>query len=75
MIPYQTYPVARYRMEQARLSADHRRLRRTAGDGALGAYGAGVIDALGHGLIAIGSRLVTDRRAHSPAHPGHRRAA
>lgn len=51
--------------------AERSRLRRAARTGSPGAYGAGVIDALGHGLIAIGARLVSD-----PAdHPTHSRAA
>lgn len=74
MIPYQTYPLARYRMEEALTRAERRRLRRTARSKPAGAYQTGVIDALGHGLIAIGSRLVTDRPAHPTAHP-HGRAA
>lgn len=71
MIPYQTYAIAKYRIEDSLVRAKRRRLRRAD---ATGAYGTGVIDALGHGLIAIGSRLVADPAAH-PAHPSDRRAA
>ncbi len=71
MMPYQTYRVARYRMDEALRKAEAHRLRKAARTGAMGAYGTGVIDALGHGLIAIGTRLVSDRSSH----PTHRRAA
>lgn len=71
MMPYHIATVGRYRLAEARLAADRRRLRRTARTGVAGAYGAGVIDALGHGLIALGARLVADREQH----PHHRRAA
>lgn len=71
MMPYYAYDVAKYRMETAQVLAETRRFRRSARTGELDAYRAGVIDALGHGLIAIGSRLVADRAAH----PNHRRAA
>lgn len=71
MMPYQTYEISRYRMQDARDRAEVRRLARAARTGAMGAYGSGVIDALGHGLIAIGSRLVSDPTSH----PTHRRAA
>lgn len=71
MMPYQSYEIARYRMAEAIRRAEARRLRKAARGETVGAYGSGVIDALGHGLIAIGSRLVSDRS--SP--PNHRRAA
>lgn len=71
MMPYQSYDVTRHRMNEARDRAELSRLRRAARSENHGAYGAGVIDALGHGLIAIGSRLVSDPAAH----PNHRRAA
>lgn len=51
--------------------AERSRLLRAARTGRPGAYGAGVIDALGHGLIAIGMRLVSDPNHH----PTHRSAA
>lgn len=70
MIPYQTYEVARSRIEEARARAEAARLRRAARTGAAGAYGSGVVDALGHGLIALGTRLLSDP-AH---HPNHRAA-
>lgn len=71
MMPYHTYRVAKYRMETARSEAENRRLRRAAITGMPGAYGAGVIDAIGHRLIALGTRLVADPTEH----PNHRRAA
>lgn len=71
MMPYHSYEVARYRMEDALSRAEAHRLRKAARTGSLGAYGTGVIDALGHGLIAIGARLVSDPTSH----PTHRRAA
>lgn len=60
MIPL-IYPgVATERMRSARAYADRRRVAREAAH-------AGVIDAVGHSLIAIGTRLVND--------PPNRRAA
>lgn len=75
MIPYQTYQIGKYRMGDSLARAERRRMGRAARSGATGAYGTGVIDALGHGLIAIGSRLVADRPAHPTAHPPDERAA
>ncbi|MGA7270002.1 MAG: hypothetical protein WB239_02915 [Acidimicrobiia bacterium] len=75
MIPYQTYPIARYRMGESLAHAERRRISRGARSGAIGAHGTGVIDALGHGLIFIGSRLVADRQDHPTAHPPSKRAA
>ncbi|HJR90945.1 MAG TPA: hypothetical protein VJ938_00730 [Acidimicrobiia bacterium] len=69
MMPYQSYEIAKARVREAQESAEARRSRRAALNRA--AYGVGVIDAVGHGLIAIGSRLVSDPTDH----PTHRRAA
>lgn len=71
MIPYYTSGVAESRINDARERAESRRLRRALRTGLAGSYGSGVIDALGHRLIAIGSRLVSDPIEH----PTHRRAA
>jgi hypothetical protein len=71
MMPYQNYDIAKARVRDAQDRADAHRLRRLARTRAAGVPGLGVIDAVGHGLIAIGSRLVTD----STDHPNHRRAA
>jgi hypothetical protein len=71
MMPYMSYDVTNHRMNQAKERAEASRLRRAARSGHHGAYGAGVIDALGHGLIALGSRLVSD----SHQDPKHRHAA
>ena len=71
MMPYQNYDIAKARVRDAQDRADAYRLGRLARERAAGAAGLGVIDAVGHGLIAIGSRLVTD----SDDHPNHRRAA
>lgn len=71
MMPYHSFEVAKYLMRDSQDRAEASRLRRAARTGAMGAYSTGVIDALGHGLIAIGTRLVSDPGAH----PTHRRAA
>lgn len=71
MMPFHSYEVAKYRMHDSLDRAEARRLRRAARTGSMGAYSTGVIDALGHGLIAIGTRLVSDPASH----PNHRRAA
>lgn len=68
MIPYSSYEFAKYRMHQAQEAAAARRLRRLARTA--GTSGTPVIDAVGHGLIAIGNRLVSDR-----SEPPTRRAA
>ncbi|MGH8911295.1 MAG: hypothetical protein ACRDVD_02190 [Acidimicrobiia bacterium] len=68
MIPFSSYEIAKYRMHQAQEVAAARGLRRTART--VGTYGTPVIDAVGHGLIAIGNRLVSDR-----SEPPTRRAA
>jgi hypothetical protein len=68
MIPYSSYEFAKYRMHEAQEAAATRRLRRTARTA--GPHGTPVIAAVGHGLIAIGSRLVSDR-----SEPPTRRAA
>lgn len=71
MMPYLSYGVTNHRISQARERAEASRLRRAARTGNHGAYGAGVIDALGHGLIALGTRLVSDPDHHR----NHRHAA
>lgn len=71
MMPYLSYDVTNHRIAQAQERAEASRLRRAARTGNHGPYGAGVIDALGHGLIALGSRLVSDPQDH----PNHRHAA
>jgi hypothetical protein len=71
MIPHLSYRLARSLRSDDLSKAEASRLRRAARSGAPGPYGAGVIDALGHGLIAIGARLVSDPSDH----PRHRRAA
>lgn len=71
MMTYPAYDFAKARIQDSLARAEADRLRRTARTGVAGAYGAGVIDALGHGLIAIGARLVSDPAAH----PTHRSAA
>lgn len=71
MMPYQNYDIAKARVRDAQDRADAHRLSRLARARAAGVAGVGVIDAVGHGLIAIGSRLVAD----STDHPNHRRAA
>ncbi|HEX2152785.1 MAG TPA: hypothetical protein VHL52_02285 [Acidimicrobiia bacterium] len=65
MIPYHTSGVAEARIREARETAEARRLRWASRTGLAGSYGAGVIDALGHGLIAIGSRLVSNSPSHA----------
>lgn len=71
MMPYQNYEIAKYRVRQAHDRAAAHHLRRSARDRAAGTYGTGVIEAVGHGLIAIGSRLISDPTEA----PNHRRAA
>lgn len=71
MTPHLSHPIAKALKQGDLDRAERRRLRRAARTGAAGPYGSGVIDALGHGLIAIGSRMVADRAEH----PTHRRAA
>lgn len=71
MMPNLSYAVTQSRMQEARERAEASRLRRAARTGSPGAYGSGVIDALGHRLIALGSRLVAD----PDVHPFHGRAA
>lgn len=71
MTPFLPHDLARSLRNEDLARAERSRLRRAARSGYPGAYGSGVIDALGHGLIAIGARLVSDPGDH----PTHRRAA
>lgn len=75
MMPYHTYEIARSRIDDARDRAGRRRLARTSVSEhhRLGHRPTGVVDAVGHGLIALGTRLVTDPADHRI--PAHRRAA
>lgn len=71
MMPYLSPDIARSLRREDLERAERSRLRRAVRTGTPGPYGSGVIDALGHRLIAIGTRLVSD-----PAdHPTHRRVA
>lgn len=71
MMPYLSPHLAEALREGDLARAERRRRRRAARAPEAGAYGPGVIDALGHGLIAIGSRMVSDPGEH----PVHGRAA
>ncbi len=71
MTPVLSHDLAKALRSEDLARAEHSRLLRAARTGSPGAYGSGVIDALGHGLIAIGARLVSDPGDH----PTHRRAA
>lgn len=71
MMPYLPIQQLKSMRSQDLERAERSRLLRAARTGRPGAYGAGVIDALGHGLIAIGTRLVSDPNHH----PNHRTAA
>lgn len=71
MTPFLSYDLAKSLRSEDVARAERSRLRRAARTGSAGSYGSGVIDAFGHGLIAIGSRLVSDPGDH----PAHRRAA
>lgn len=66
MMPYQTYAIARSRIEDAQSRAATRRMQKSYSREA--SRNHGVADAVGHGLIALGSRLVADRTDHPPAH-------
>lgn len=70
MMTYQSLTIANYRIEEARRQAAERRSARAAAPVPVRQTPA-VIDAMGHGLIAIGSRLVSDPNDHRT----HRRAA
>lgn len=72
MMSYYNYEIARAKTQQAQDRAETQRLRRLARSRAAATYGVGVIEAVGHGLIAIGSRLVSDS---TDTPPNHRRAA
>lgn len=71
MIPYSSYEFAKYRIHDNQSRAAALRFRRAVRTRTAGTYATPVIDSIGHGLIAIGSRLVSDR----PEPPNHRRAA
>lgn len=71
MTPFLSHHLAKSLRTEDLARAERSRLLRAARTGSLGSYGSGVIDALGHGLIAIGSRLVSDPGDHRT----HRRAA
>lgn len=70
MMPFHTYEFGRSRMREAERQAAKRRLVREA-TMSPSRPAASVADAVGHGLIAIGARLVTDPHSH----PTHSRAA
>lgn len=67
MIPFNYPAVATDRIRRAQEQSERRRLVRAADGRTSTALSAGVIDAVGHGLIAIGNRLIS--------HPERRRAA
>lgn len=72
MMTYQTHAIAKYRIQEARDRAAARRLARAASSVGIADRGViAVFDAVGHGLIAVGSRLVSDPSDH----PTHHRAA
>lgn len=70
MIPQMSHRLAKS-LRGDDLSRAEAARRWAAKSNGFGPEGPGVIDALGHGLIAIGTRLVSDPNAH----PTHRRAA
>lgn len=67
MIPFVHSAVAADRIHEAREYADRRRLLRAARNPAMTAFSSGVIDAVGHRLIALGARLVSDPDQHRHA--------
>lgn len=71
MIPYASYDYAKYRMQADQAEAAARRFRRDVHSRVAATHATPVFDAVGHGLIAIGTRLVSD----PPEHPPRRRAA
>jgi hypothetical protein len=68
MMPYHSYGLAKYRIDEARERAALVRLRKDTGRDPIRPVHqpTGVIDAVGHGLIALGSRLVSDPSDHTP---------
>lgn len=75
MMPYHTLDLVNHRIEEARNRAETRRRRRGL---PLDHHPSRVIDALGHGLIAIGNRLISDHAGEAgPVDPSRptRRAA
>jgi hypothetical protein len=68
MMPYHSYGLAKYRIDEARERAARARLRKDARRHPIRPVHqpTGVIDAVGHGLIALGSRLVSDPSDHAP---------
>ncbi|HLU31678.1 MAG TPA: hypothetical protein VK088_07935 [Acidimicrobiia bacterium] len=61
MMTHVDHRLAKALREEARVRADE--VRRSHPDGEF-LVGGGVKDAIGHGLIALGSRLVTDPHEH-----------
>ena len=62
------YDLSKARRKQALTMAEKSRLRRARRQGEPDPYATGVIDALGHGLIAIGNRLVSEPDPHPRGH-------
>lgn len=61
---YLTYDIARSRMNTELGRAEARRSRRVTRGETIPTPGTAVFDAVGHGLIAIGTRLVSDPSDH-----------